>query len=56
MQYMVVTNKGDDNDEVIKEFTKKVNELLNQGWELAGGISSHSRGNWHYYTQALIKK
>jgi len=45
-------------DEDTKEFTKKVNQLLTQGWEPAGGINIINNGgsNWYYYTQALIKK
>jgi len=56
MQYTVVTNKQttagyhvSDLNEVIK----KVNELLKQGWEPAGGICSDSSG---FYLQTLIKR
>jgi hypothetical protein len=62
MEYTVVTSQkvdpGKSKDENLTIFLQKVNQLLNQGWELAGGISSILHGgNYYYiYTQALIKK
>jgi hypothetical protein len=59
MQYTVVSilANWDEIDEKLKELTQKVNQLLNQGWELAGGISSSNPGASTYcYYQALIMK
>jgi RecB family endonuclease NucS len=45
--------------------TERVNEMLNEGWELQGGVSGHTRtsqqsSNWTSHTpmwaQAMIKK
>ncbi|MGO4906316.1 DUF1737 domain-containing protein [Flavobacterium sp. W20_MBD1_R3] len=39
-------------------FEKEINKLLQQNWELLGGVcASYDRGNSKFqYTQAMIKK
>jgi hypothetical protein len=64
MQYTIVTLEAKDegrneiNEKDVKEFTHKVNELLNQGWEPTGGINitRQNRAAFKIYSQALIKK
>ncbi|HQY21059.1 MAG TPA: DUF1737 domain-containing protein [Ignavibacteria bacterium] len=45
MEYTIVT--ADSNSELVK----KVNEMLNQGWETEGGVAISQDGNFH---QAMI--
>lgn len=45
MEYTIVT--ANTNDELIK----KVNEMLNQGWETEGGVAISQDGTFH---QAMI--
>ena len=35
---------------------EQVNEHLDKGWKLAGGISTHVTGIYTHFTQALVKK
>ena len=45
MEYTIVT--ADSNSELVK----KVNEMLNQGWETEGGVAISQDGTFH---QAMI--
>ncbi len=45
MEYTIVTASSND------ELVKKVNEMLNQGWETEGGVAISQDGNFH---QAMI--
>ncbi|MBK8983124.1 MAG: DUF1737 domain-containing protein [Ignavibacteria bacterium] len=45
MEYTIVTASSNE------ELVKKVNEMLNQGWETEGGVAISQDGNYH---QAMI--
>jgi len=40
----------------IQTFELEVTKLLNEDWQLAGGISVVNKGDLIIYTQALVKK
>jgi len=46
--YKVITGK-------IPALEQEINELLNDGWELIGGITSAPRGSLIEYAQSLAK-
>lgn len=50
MEYTIV--ESDNSKKVIES----VNELLNDGYELVGGISTSITDDEVYYTQAMVKK
>lgn len=39
----------------IKTFELEVSKLLNEYWQLAGGVSVVIKGDYIIYTQALVK-
>ena len=41
------------NNSPLRFLVDRVNQLLNEGWELQGGVSN---GDGYYVTQAMIKK
>jgi len=50
MEYKVVKVQSS-----IKEFTDKVNALIQEGWKPQGGVSiTTSQGNYETYIQAMI--
>jgi hypothetical protein len=51
MKYMIVS------EQLSFRLTAKVDELINSGWELVGGISvASSHSGALVFTQALVKK
>ena len=54
MQYQVVSSRGWTPDSAVKELERKVNDLIKEGWEPAGGVMIVAF-NDHVY-QSLIKR
>ncbi|MCE5212018.1 MAG: DUF1737 domain-containing protein [Deltaproteobacteria bacterium] len=54
MEYKVVAGNGWTPDSAVKELEKKVNALIQEGWEPIGGIVVASFNENAY--QALIKR
>ena len=49
-------DKFDINEEYLKDFKKRINDLLNKEYIPSGGISITAKGEDIFLAQALIKK
>lgn len=54
MKYQVISGRGWTPDGAVKELEKKVNNLINEGWEPMGGVVVTAFNDNVY--QALIKR
>ena len=50
MKYIVVQTSS------ANELTSMVNEMLQQGWKLQGGMSVAGDGGYRFFCQAMIKE
>lgn len=56
MEYRVVTTSiNSDPNQTALDLSKKVNDLLRQGWELVGGVAMDLHG-FSWMGQAMIKR
>ena len=59
MNYRVLTEESKDRSEAAKELERKVEELLNEGWNLYGGVSitvsPHGYADYYILAQAMVK-
>jgi hypothetical protein len=50
MKYWILSSS------VMYKLAAEVEEYLNEGWKLAGGVSTHCEGRTVVYNQALFKE
>lgn len=55
MSVYIIIRKDIKDETDVTTFEHKVSSLLNEGWQLAGGISTINKYDYIIYNQALIK-
>lgn len=54
IEYKII--KGSDYGSGMPSFEKQINEAINNGWDLQGGVSiTKDASGYHTYVQAVVK-